>query len=58
MWAQHVAESGQPRVELLEAYNSLGVSRVMAILRDVAVSNEALEAFVEDCRTAGVEMVG
>ena len=58
MWAQHVAESGQARVELLEAYKSLGVSRVMAILRDVAASDEALESFVEDCKAAGVEMVG
>ena len=57
MWAQHVAEPGEPRVELLEAYRSLGVSRVMAILRDVPTSDEVLESFAEDCRTAGVELV-
>jgi len=56
VFAQNLAESGQARVELLEAYKSLGVSRVMTILRDAVNTDEALDSFAADCRTAGVEM--
>lgn len=56
VFAQNAAQSGQARVELLEAYESLGVSRVMTILRDAVHSDEALHSFADDCQAAGVEM--
>lgn len=56
VFAQNAARSGQARVELLEAYKSLGVSRVMTILREAVHSDEVLDSFAADCKTAGVEM--
>lgn len=56
IWAQHASKSGQARVEMLEDYKNLGVSRVMTIVRDAVDSDEALESFADDCRAAGVEM--
>ena len=47
---------GQQRVDLLGAYRELGVSRVMMLLRSAAESDEALPAFAEDARSAGVEL--
>ena len=57
MWWQQANDPGQERVERIAAYRDLGVSRVQLLVRDAAVSDEALPAFAEDCRAAGVDMV-
>ena len=44
------------RVDRLAALRALGLCRVMALVRDSAVSDEALEAFGEDAREAGCEL--
>jgi F420-dependent oxidoreductase-like protein len=47
---------GEPRVALLRAYREAGVARVMTLLPASAESDDALPAFAEDCRTAGLEL--
>jgi F420-dependent oxidoreductase-like protein len=44
------------RVDRLAALRELGVSRVMALPRAAAATDEALEAFADDARTAGCEL--
>ena len=55
IWSDTFEITGASRVDLLAAYRGLGVSRVMAIDRATAVSDEALEVVAEDARAAGVE---
>jgi len=50
-----VSERGQARVDLYGAYHDLGVSRVQSYVDGLAHGTEALEAFAEDLRAAGVE---
>ena len=57
LWAEHLARTGAPRVDLLAGYRELGVSRVMGLDKAVARSDEALKSLAEDARAAGVEMV-
>jgi F420-dependent oxidoreductase-like protein len=56
VWGEHLAVSRAKRVDLLGAYLELGVSRVMALFKDSATSDEALESFAEDVRAAGAEL--
>jgi F420-dependent oxidoreductase-like protein len=56
IWSDHLARPGEARVDLLDAYRELGISRVMGLLRDSARTDEALESLVEDARAAGLEM--
>jgi alkanesulfonate monooxygenase SsuD/methylene tetrahydromethanopterin reductase-like flavin-dependent oxidoreductase (luciferase family) len=56
VWAQHVNEPGQQRVDRLAGYGELGVSRVMTIIRDAVDSDEPVEAFAEDLRAAGADL--
>lgn len=49
---------GERRVELLQAYAELGVSRVIGLLQASADSDEALEHLAIDARAAGVELAG
>jgi len=56
VWWEDIKVAGQERADLLAAYRELGISRVMALARDSAVSDEALEALAADARTAGVQM--
>ena len=48
--------AGSTRQDLLAGYRELGVRRVMGLVRDCADSDEALESFAEDCRSAGAEL--
>lgn len=48
-----IASAGQPRVELLAAYNQVGVDRVMGLLMESALSDEPLESLAADAREAG-----
>jgi F420-dependent oxidoreductase-like protein len=57
VWWEKLPEPGSARVEMLEAYRELGVSRVIALVRDSADSDEALAAWADDAREAGVEMM-
>jgi F420-dependent oxidoreductase-like protein len=56
VWWEQVKTPGADRVELLSAYRDLGVTRIQCLLRDAVDSDEALDAFAEDCRTAGVTL--
>ena len=57
MWWQQANDPGQERIDRIAAYRDLGVSRIQMLVRDAATSDEALPAFADDCRAAGVEMV-
>jgi F420-dependent oxidoreductase-like protein len=56
IWWQHLAPSGESRVDLLGRYAELGISRVQGLLQASADSDEPLESLAADCRTAGVEL--
>ena len=51
-----VDRRGARRQETLGAYRDLGVSRVMALLRSSADTDEALDAFAEDARAVGLPL--
>ncbi len=56
IWWERLGPAGAQRRALIDAYRELGVSRIMTLVRDVVDSDEALEAFAEDCRAAGAEL--
>ena len=56
VWHVTLAQAGAGRVQLLRDYAALGVSRVIGLIYDSATSDEALAAFADDGRAAGVEM--
>jgi F420-dependent oxidoreductase-like protein len=58
VWGGHVAASGRERVDRIAAYAELGVSRIMALFKESATSDDALESFAEDARAAGAELSG
>jgi hypothetical protein len=41
---------------MLADYRELGVSRVIGLVRDAVVTDEALERWAEDARAAGAEL--
>ena len=47
---------GERRQELLAAYQDLGVVRVMALLPSSVETDEALDAFAQDCSLAGLAL--
>jgi F420-dependent oxidoreductase-like protein len=55
-WWDDIAEAGPARVDALGRYRELGVSRVMALFRHSAESDQALVEFVADAREAGVQL--
>jgi alkanesulfonate monooxygenase SsuD/methylene tetrahydromethanopterin reductase-like flavin-dependent oxidoreductase (luciferase family) len=55
-WWESLTQPGQARVDLLGAYRELGLSRLIALIRDSADSDEALAAWAEDARAAGIEL--
>src|SRR4051812_5479812 len=57
MWWESIKSAGTQRAEMIAAYRELGVSRVIALIRDSAESNEALAAWAEDCRAGGASLV-
>jgi F420-dependent oxidoreductase-like protein len=56
VWTEQFGRAGQARIDRLAAFRELGVSRVMALDRAVARSDDALERVAEDARAAGVEL--
>ena len=58
VWGGHVAASGRQRVDRIAAYAELGVSRIMALFKESATSDDALESFAEDARAARAELGG
>jgi F420-dependent oxidoreductase-like protein len=55
-WWEQITDVGAPRAELLAGYRELGISRVIALVRDAADSDEALERWAADARAAGAEL--
>jgi F420-dependent oxidoreductase-like protein len=51
-----VSERGQARVDLFAAYRELGLSRVQSYVDGLGQGIDALEAFAEDLRAAGIEL--
>ena len=47
---------GQRRVDQLAAFAETGISRIMTILRESARSDETVESFAADVRSAGLEL--
>jgi len=56
VWWESLVEPGPARVDLLGAYAEQGLSRLIALIRGTADSDDALAAWAEDARAAGVEM--
>jgi alkanesulfonate monooxygenase SsuD/methylene tetrahydromethanopterin reductase-like flavin-dependent oxidoreductase (luciferase family) len=56
VWWEQLVETGAARVDMLAGYRDLGISRVIAMVRDTADSDEALAVWAEDCRAAGAEL--
>jgi alkanesulfonate monooxygenase SsuD/methylene tetrahydromethanopterin reductase-like flavin-dependent oxidoreductase (luciferase family) len=56
VWWGHLDISREARVELFGRYRETGIRRVQALIRESADSDEALEAFAEDCRAAGADL--
>jgi hypothetical protein len=49
---------GRDAAGLLAAYRDTGISRVMTLIRDAAVSTHALDAFAEACEQADLALEG
>ena len=56
VWTEHMTGAGQRRVDQLAAFAETGISRIMTILRESARSDETLESFAADVRSAGLEL--
>lgn len=55
VWSQHLG-AGPERVELLAGYRRQGVKRIIALVRESAVEDQALESLAADAREAGAEL--
>ena len=56
IWTETASIPGQRRVDLLAGYREVGVDRVMGLDTGSATSDDALEAFADDAKQAGVEL--
>ncbi|HWH36206.1 MAG TPA: LLM class flavin-dependent oxidoreductase [Candidatus Limnocylindrales bacterium] len=56
VWWEQLPAAGQERIDLVSQYAAAGVSRLIALVRESADSDEALAAWAEDVRAAGAEM--
>jgi len=56
VWHEQLAQPGPERVAMLAAYADLGLTRVIALIRESATSDEALPSWADDARAAGVEL--
>jgi F420-dependent oxidoreductase-like protein len=54
--SEQLEAEGAARVGLLEAYSTIGVSRITGMIGTATRSDEALESLAEDCRVAGVDL--
>ncbi|MEP7361023.1 MAG: TIGR03560 family F420-dependent LLM class oxidoreductase [Chloroflexota bacterium] len=55
-WWEQITQTGAARADMLAGYRELGVSRVIALVRDSADGDEALERWAADSRAAGAEL--
>ena len=53
IWRDHAAPEGQERVDRLAGMRELGVHRVQTLIAKCVDTDEALESFAADCRSAG-----
>ena len=51
-----MSDRGQQRVDLYGAYRELGLSRVQSYVDGLADGKDALAAFAEDLRAAGIKL--
>lgn len=56
LWDEQISKVGQQRVDRLGAYRECGVARVMGLITDSTVTDDALESLIEDARTAGADL--
>ena len=56
VWWEQLLEAGAARAEMVAGYRELGVSRVIALVRDSADTDEALERWAADARAGGAEL--
>jgi F420-dependent oxidoreductase-like protein len=56
-WETLSGMDGTQRADLVAAYRELGVSRVIALIRESADSDEALAAWAEDARAGGADLL-
>ena len=56
VWWEQLREAGAVRAEMLAGYRELGISRVIALVRDSTDSDEALERWAADARAGGAEL--
>jgi F420-dependent oxidoreductase-like protein len=56
VWWEQLVDAGAARQALLAGYHELGISRVLALIRDSAEGDDALAKWAEDCRAAGADM--
>jgi alkanesulfonate monooxygenase SsuD/methylene tetrahydromethanopterin reductase-like flavin-dependent oxidoreductase (luciferase family) len=57
VWWESLSESGQTRADLVAAYRELGVTRLIALVRESVDSDEALASWAEDARAGGAELL-
>ena len=55
-WLRETGEQDTPMADLLAAYREAGVARVMTLVSGSATSDDALDRFAEDARSAGCEL--
>jgi F420-dependent oxidoreductase-like protein len=53
VWWERLGSAGPERAAMVAAYRELGVSRLIALVRDSADSDEALAAWADDAREGG-----
>ena len=56
IWREDLEVSGPARVERLAAFRSMGISRVMGLIRETTTSDGALESLAADARAAGAAL--
>jgi F420-dependent oxidoreductase-like protein len=56
IWEHRLGGPGQQRVDLLSAYQELGISRVQALVRACVQDDGAIESLATDARAAGLTM--
>lgn len=56
VWWEALRDQGESRRDLVRAYGELGVSRLIALIRESADSDEALAAWADDTRDGGAQL--
>jgi F420-dependent oxidoreductase-like protein len=56
VWRDDLSPSGQQRIDLVGAYEQLGLSRLIGLVAESADSDDALAAWAHDARAAGAQL--